>query len=155
VRRAVLVLVGLLALAGCGANSNGTGAAGGVAEDYLHDLANHNWAAACQLLTDQLREQLGDCPAALAKRHSDLPVSDLDELRDATVDHVTYNGSSTTAKVYTQDVKVRTSVTVKVNGTPKTRTSTSRSIAAYHATNGQGLELTKTPAGWRISGGGV
>jgi hypothetical protein len=56
--------------------------------------------------------------------------------------------------VYPQDVKIRGTVTVKVNGTPKTRTSATRSIAAYHAMDGHALELTKGPAGWQISGGG-
>jgi hypothetical protein len=151
VRRTLAVLA-VFALAGCGANSNGTGSAGGVAEDYLHDIANQNYAAACQLVTDDLRKSLGDCPKAVAKHRDGLPVSDIDELRDVTVDHVTYHGT-TNASVYTQDVKLRKTVTVKVNGTPKPRTSAYRSIAAYHATDGKGLELTKTSSGWRISGG--
>ena len=153
-RRALVGLAALVTLAGCGTNSNGTGSPGGVAEDYLHDLADRDYSAACQLLTDDLRHQLGDCPSALAKRHGDLPVTALDELRLATVDHVTYR-DSTTALVYAKDIKVRVTATVKVNGTPKPRSSAQRSIAANEATDGHGLELRKTGTGWRISGGGV
>ena len=81
----------------------------------------------------------GDCAAALAKRHGDLPPSDLDELRDVRVSSVTYQGSDK-ATVHTSNVKT----SAKKN-----------SVAAYHATDGKGLELTKGPGGWRISGGGV
>ncbi len=133
-----LVFVTVLLLGACG-NVNGTAGAPGVAEDYLHDLGNRDYPSACALLTDQVRQQLGgDCAAALAKRHGDLPPADLAELRDVRVSSVNYQGSDQ-ATVHTSNVKT---------GAKK------NSVAAYHATDGKGLELTKGHDGWRISGGG-
>ncbi len=134
-----LLLLALLVLTGCG-NVNGTAGAPGVAEDYLHDLGNRDYKSACALLTDQLRQQVGgDCADVLRKRHDDLPPADLDELRDVRVSSVTYQGSDK-ATVHTSNVKT---------------SGKKNSVAAYHATDGKGLELTKGPDGWRISGGGV
>jgi hypothetical protein len=149
---ALLMLAVVLLTAGCTSNADGN--AGGTVESYLHDLGNGNYPAACQLLTTELASQLGDCPGALRKHHGDLPVGEFTELRLVSVSHVVRKTGST-ALVYPQDIKVRTTVTVKVNGTPAPRSSASRSIAANHAMDGRALELTKVGNAWRISGGGV
>ncbi|WP_377273399.1 hypothetical protein [Peterkaempfera sp. SMS 1(5)a] len=137
-----VVAVALVALAAC-SRTGGTGVTN-VVDNYLYDLGNRNYSAACQQLTEQLRQQLGDCPATLKRHHDNLPVGEYGELRDAHVRKVTYDTKdSTKAKVYAQDIKIGTGSKAK------------RSIAANHATDGHGLELTKVGKAWRISGGGV
>jgi hypothetical protein len=136
-----LLLLAVLALGAC--SRTGGVAVTTVVENYLYDLGNRDYSAACQQLTDALRASLGDCPSALRRRHGNLPVAEYDELRDADVKRVTYHGS-TKAQVYPQDIVIR-----------QPHKPTKRSIAANHATNGQPLELTKLATAWRISGGGV
>ncbi|MGW4518262.1 hypothetical protein ACWEO4_41515 [Streptomyces sp. NPDC004393] len=132
----------LVACAAC-SRTGGTGVSN-VVDNYLYDLGNRDYPAACQQLTDQLRKQLGDCPATLKRHHDNLPVGEYAELRDAHVRKVTYDTKNNTkATVYPQDMKVGTGRSAK------------RSIAANHATNGQGLELAEVGTAWRISGGGV
>jgi hypothetical protein len=148
--RLVLTMVLLAsALAGC-APSNAS--ATGTAEGYFHDLGSGDYQGACQLLTDELRGRLGDCPAALRRHVAELPVGELRELREVTVAHVVYHGKDT-ALVYPQDVKAYVTVTVRVNGSPAPRSSAARSIAAYHATDGHTLRLTRAGRVWRIADG--
>ncbi|WP_377273877.1 hypothetical protein [Peterkaempfera sp. SMS 1(5)a] len=137
-----VVAAALVTLAAC-SRTGGTGVAN-VVDNYLYDLGNRNYSAACKQLIDQLRQQLGDCPATLKRHHDNLPVNEYGELRDAHVRRVTYNTKDNAkATVYPQDIKIGTGSKAK------------RSIAAYHATDGQDLELTKVGKAWRISGGGV
>lgn len=145
----VLPVAMLLAVSGCAASN---GSAAGTAETYLHDLGDGDFRGACTLLTDELRGKLGDCPAALRGRVSGLPVGERTELRGVRVRHVVYHGSAE-AQVYPQDVKTDGTVTVTVKGSPAPRSTTVRSIAAYHATNGNALRLTKDGHVWLIADG--
>ena len=154
-RRTASVLAAVtatLAVAGCGVQES-TGNAGGTADNYFHDLGSENYPAACQLLSTDLRQRLGDCPAALRERHR-LAVGQRNELTTVSVRHVVYHGKDK-AQVYPKDVTVYTTVTVRVRGTPTPRSSAVRSLAANFATDGQGLELAKVGDAWQISGGGV
>lgn len=145
---ATLLSATLLIAGGC-ARSNTYAA--GPAENYFRDLGDENYAAACQLFTDDLRRQLGDCPATLRQRVGGLPVGELRELQHVSVGHVVYKGR-TDALVYPRDVKAYRTVTVRVKGSPAPRSSAVRSIAAFHATDGKALRLTRTGNEWRISG---
>ncbi|NJC73126.1 hypothetical protein HC031_25905 [Planosporangium thailandense] len=144
----VAMTVTVLAATGC---SRSNSYAAGPAENYFHDLGDENYSAACQLFTDNLRRQLGDCPATLRQRLGGIPVSELRELQHVSVGHVVYKGK-TDALVYTRDVKTYKTVTVRVKGSPAPRSSAVRSLAAFHATDGKTLRLTKTGNEWRISG---
>jgi hypothetical protein len=146
------LLVVTMALAATGCSRSNTYAAG-PAENYYHYLGNGDYESACRLLTDDFRRQLGDCPSALRRRVTGLSVSDARELPYVTVGKVVYHGKDK-AVVYPQDVKAYRTVTTKVKGSPAPRSSPVRSIAAFYATDGKALQLTKTGDEWRISGWG-
>jgi hypothetical protein len=146
--RVLLMVTLVLSATSCSRSNN---YAAGPAENYFHDLGNRNFSAACQLFTDDLRRQLGDCPATLRKRLDDLPVSEVSELQNVSVGRV-INQDKGKALVYPRDVTTHRTITVKVKGSPAPRSSAVRSIAANHATDGKALQLTKTGDVWQISG---
>ncbi len=142
-------------LAACGAQTDYGNHPSGVATSYFHRLYNRDFAGACQLFTDQLRGSLGDCPRALSRARDELPVGEQDELGDVSVGLAVHE-TKDSAQVRTTDVTVTATAAPRmVNGTPKPRSTQVRSLAAYHVTNGKGLELAKVGTAWKISNCGL
>lgn len=147
-RIAVLVVAGLGLLAGCGSSGQNPST---VAASYFHDLGNEDYANACKLLTDDLRRQLGDCPAALRKHHGGLPFSTRDDLRTVSIRTIpTKNG---TGRVISGDATITRTVKDKNGKSHITRVR--GGVPVYQATDGKGLLLTQVGKAWYISGGGV
>lgn len=151
-RRMIRVLLATTILLPATSCTRSNNYAAGPAENYFHDLGAENYPGACRLLTDDLRQRLGDCAAVLRTRCAGLPTSELLELQRVSVNHVVYHGKSS-ALVYPQDVKTYRTVNVNVKGSPAPRSSAVRSLAANHATDGKALQLTKIGDLWQISGG--
>ena len=143
------------ALAGCSAQTGYGNNPSGVATSYFHRLYNNDFAGACQLFTDQLRNSLGDCPGTLSHARDELPVGERDELRYVSV-RLALHQTKDSAQVYTSDATVTATTAPRtVKGTPKPRSTQVRSLAAYHVTNGKGLQLTKVGTAWKISSCGL
>jgi hypothetical protein len=141
-----------LALAGCG--DVPSGAAGGVATNYFRRTANQDFAGACRLFTAELRGALGDCARAVRRGYEELPVGERQELSQVTAHHGTSHGSDEVL-IRTRDLGDVDTITVQVDGTPRPRSTWTRSLAAYHLTNGHGLVLDKIDGSWEISACGL
>ena len=149
-----LVAAAMVTLVPAGCGDVPSGAASGVATNYFRRAANNDYAGACRLFTAGLRSALGDCARAVRHAFGELPVGERIELGQVTVHHGTSHGSHEVL-IYAQDVGNSGTVTVKVKGTPKPRSSWTRSLAAYHLTNGHGLTLDKVDGTWEISACGL
>jgi hypothetical protein len=155
VTASLAAVVALTALAACSAQTGYGNYPSGVATSYFHRLYNRDFAGACQLFTDQLRGSLGDCPGKLSHARDELPVGERDELADVSV-RLAVHQTKESAEVHTTDVTVTATMAPQtVKGTPKPRSTQIRSLAAYHVTNGKGLQLTKVGTDWRISSCGL
>ncbi len=142
-------------VAACSAQTGYGNNPSGVATSYFHRLYNRDFAGACQLFTDQLRGRLGDCPGALSRARDELPVGERDELADVSV-RLALHQTKDSAQVRTTDVTVTATMAPQtVKGTPKPRSTQVRSLAAYHVTNGKGLQLTRVGTAWQISDCGL
>jgi hypothetical protein len=141
-----------LAAAGCG--DVPSGAAGGVATNYFRRTAARDFAGACQLFTAELRNRLGDCAGAVRRGYDELPVGEQRTLGQVTV-HSGRSHGSAEVRIATRDVGAIDTVTVRVKGTPKPRSSWTMSFAAYHMTNGRGMVLDKIDGTWQISACGL
>jgi hypothetical protein len=145
---AFVVMAGLGLLAGCASNNHNPST---VAASYFHDLGNQNYSNACELLTADLRRQLGDCPSTLRKHHGGLPFSTRDDLRNVSIRTIhTKNGAG---RVISSDATVTR--TVKDSKGKSHITRIRSGVAFSQATDGQGLQVTEVGKDWYISGGGV
>jgi hypothetical protein len=151
-RRLGWLAVAVLALGGCG--DVPSGAAGGVATNYFRRVAAQDFAGACRLFTAQLSGRLGDCAGAVRHGYEELPIAEQRTLGQVTVHSGRSHGSSEVL-IATRDIGTVDTVTVKVKGTPKPRSSWTKSFAAYHMTNGQGMVLDKIDGTWQISACGL
>ncbi|MCU7727427.1 hypothetical protein ODJ79_27155 [Actinoplanes sp. KI2] len=151
-RRAAWLAAVALAVAGCG--DVPSGAASGVATNYFRRTAARDFAGACRLFSADLRNRLGDCAGAVQRGYEELPVGEQRTLGQVTV-HSGRSHGSAEVRIATRDVGTVDSVTVKVNGTPKPRSSWTMSFAAYHMTNGHGMVLDKIDGTWQISACGL
>src|SRR5215468_9703367 len=101
-------VVGVAGLAGCGSGSSGRNP-DDVAEAYFHDLGSRNYAAACELFTDELRRRLGDCAGTLRDHYWNMSTEDRDQLRSLSVRQLPVHGD--TVEVSSVNTKVRKKVT--------------------------------------------
>ncbi len=144
-----VALAALLALPACGGNSDEAKVRAAVA-DYLDEVGEQNYPAACGFLHNDAKTALGsDCAAGLEKRYSSLSVDVRDDLDEISVDDVALNGS--TATVAVDEVEVKSKSTSR-SRKGKKKTSTSY-LPAPDLTGGKGFTLKKDGKDWRISAG--
>lgn len=118
-------------------------------EEYLDEVGDQKYSAACGYLTDGLRKKLGgDCAQALGKRYEKLTASQREDLDDVSVDSVDVSGNS--AKVRDGEIRIEHEKTTRKNGKKKKSYSYS---SAPDLTPADGFSLTKSGDAWKISDG--
>jgi len=143
-----VALAALLALPACGGNSDEAKVREAVAE-YLDEVGEQDYKAACGFLHDDAKSKLGsDCAAGLQQRYGNLSADVREELDDINVDDVVIKGS--TATVASDEIEVKSTSKTRRKGKTRSRTS-------YHQapdmTAGAGFSLKKSGSDWRIASG--
>jgi hypothetical protein len=143
-----VALAALLAIPACGGNSDEAKVRQAVA-DYLDEVGEQDYKAACGFLHNDAKTKLGsDCAAGLQQRYSALSVDVRDELDEINVDDVVIKG--TTATVANDEIEVKSTSKTRRKGKTKSKTS-------YHqapdVTGGSGFTLKKAGSDWQITSG--
>lgn len=141
-----MVTAAALLTAGCGGDKDGAREA---VEEYLDEVGEQKYGAACGYLTDGLRKKLGgDCGRALSSRYQRLTASQREDLDDVSVDEVNMSGSS--AKVRDGEIRIEHETTSRRKGKKKKSTTYT---AAPDLTSGDGYTLVKVGDAWKIDAG--
>lgn len=141
-----LVAVVALLPAGCGDDKADAREA---VEEYLDEVGEQQYGAACGYLTDGLRKKLGgDCSRTLATRYERLTATQRDDLDDVSVDSVDVSGNS--AKVRDGEVRIEHETTTRRKGKKKKSTTYT---TAPDLTRGDGYTLVKVGDSWKIDDG--
>ncbi len=143
-----VALAALLAIPACGGNSDEAKVRQAVA-DYLDEVGEQDYKAACGFLHNDAKTKLGsDCAAGLEQKYSSLSVDVRDELDEINVDDVVIKG--TTATVANDEIEVKSTSKTRRKGKTKSKTS-------YHqapdVTGGTGFTLKKAGSDWQIASG--
>jgi hypothetical protein len=143
-----VALAALLTIPACGGNSDEAKVRQAVA-DYLDEVGEQDYKAACGFLHNDAKTKLGsDCAAGLQQRYSALSVDVRDELDEINVDDVVIKG--TTATVANDEIEVKSTSKTRRKGKTKSKTS-------YHqapdVTGGSGFTLKKAGSDWQITSG--
>ena len=91
--RRLVVALAVLALSGCGENTDDT-AVRKVATDYLQAFAAGDGAKACALMLPEVQKSLGDCPGTLEKAVKAMSPDEVAETQALVVDAVTSAGDN-------------------------------------------------------------
>jgi hypothetical protein len=143
-----VALAALLAIPACGGNSDEAKVRQAVA-DYLDEVGEQDYKAACGFLHNDAKTKLGsDCAAGLEQKYSSLSVDVRDELDEINVDDVVIKGA--TATVANDEIEVKSTSKTRRKGKTKSKTS-------YHqapdVTGGTGFTLKKAGSDWQIATG--
>jgi hypothetical protein len=145
-------LATLLVLPACSGNPDEAAVRTAVT-DYLDEVGEANYTAACGFLHAEAKAKLGaDCAAALQQKYAQLPSDVREDFDEINVDDVTIKGS--TATVAAEDVRVEIKSKSKSyrKGKIKSKTKTSY-VTAPDVTNGAGFTLKKDGKNWKIAAG--
>ena len=147
---AAVLSIGLAStMAGCG-SANDKAAVRTAVEEYLDNLGEQNYSAACGFLTQQA--QGTDCATRLAKVYADLSSALREDMDDISVNDVSLKGSSATVRDSQIRVEHQRKVTTTKNKKKTTKTTKSYTTLS-DVTPGDGFAITKVGSAWKISTG--